>query len=72
MVNLATRYFPSEIINSNKVQVYKGLDITTNKNSLLEHHITTNKNSLLEHQNILHHFLVKFQEVFQGVHGEES
>ncbi|KAJ0095706.1 hypothetical protein Patl1_15014 [Pistacia atlantica] len=54
------------------MQVYKGLDITTNKNSLLEHHITTNKNSLLEHQNILHHFLVKFQEVFQGVHGGES
>ncbi|KAJ0038636.1 hypothetical protein Pint_21970 [Pistacia integerrima] len=44
-VDLATRYFPSEIINSDKMQVYKGLDITTNKISLHER------------QNIPHHFL---------------
>ncbi|XP_047330085.1 adenylate isopentenyltransferase-like [Impatiens glandulifera] len=31
-MDLATRYFPSsEIINSDKIQVYRGLDITTNK-----------------------------------------
>ncbi|KAK4376449.1 hypothetical protein RND71_002745 [Anisodus tanguticus] len=30
-IDLATRYFPSEIINSDKIQVPKGLDITTNK-----------------------------------------
>ncbi|CAK9147595.1 unnamed protein product [Ilex paraguariensis] len=30
-IDLATRFFPSEIINSDKVQVYNGLDITTNK-----------------------------------------
>ncbi|KAF5958930.1 hypothetical protein HYC85_000139 [Camellia sinensis] len=30
-VDLATRFFPSEIINSDKIQVYRGLDITTNK-----------------------------------------
>ncbi|KAJ0096068.1 hypothetical protein Patl1_14975 [Pistacia atlantica] len=47
-VDLATRYFPSEIINSDKMQVYKGLDITTNKISLHER------------QNIPHHFLGEF------------
>ncbi|PSR72483.1 Adenylate isopentenyltransferase [Actinidia chinensis var. chinensis] len=30
-IDLATRFFPSEIINSDKMQVYSGLDITTNK-----------------------------------------
>lgn len=31
-IDLATRFFPSsEIINSDKIQVYSGLDITTNK-----------------------------------------
>ncbi|CAL5399659.1 unnamed protein product [Camellia sinensis] len=30
-IDLATRFFPSEIINSDKMQVYRGLDITTNK-----------------------------------------
>lgn len=31
-IDLATRFFPSsEIINSDKIQVYRGLDITTNK-----------------------------------------
>ncbi|XAR72343.1 Adenylate dimethylallyltransferase [Bertholletia excelsa] len=30
-IDLATRFFPSEIINSDKIQVYRGLNITTNK-----------------------------------------
>ncbi|KAF9591371.1 hypothetical protein IFM89_004056 [Coptis chinensis] len=30
-IDLATRFFPSEIINSDKIQLYRGLDITTNK-----------------------------------------
>ncbi|KAF7132818.1 hypothetical protein RHSIM_Rhsim09G0107100 [Rhododendron simsii] len=30
-IDLATRFFPSEVINSDKIQVYRGLDITTNK-----------------------------------------
>ncbi|KAL7001133.1 Transferase of alkyl or aryl groups [Sarracenia purpurea var. burkii] len=30
-IDLASRFFPSEIINSDKMQVYRGLDITTNK-----------------------------------------
>ncbi|KAL5828283.1 hypothetical protein ACOSQ3_020088 [Xanthoceras sorbifolium] len=30
-IDLATRFSPSEIVNSDKMQVYKGLDITTNK-----------------------------------------
>ncbi|KAK6921735.1 hypothetical protein RJ641_012242 [Dillenia turbinata] len=34
-INLGRR-FPSEIINSDKIQVYKGLDITTNKISMSE------------------------------------
>ncbi|KAK6931514.1 hypothetical protein RJ641_003307 [Dillenia turbinata] len=34
-IDLGTR-FPSEIINSDKIQVYKGLDITTNKISISE------------------------------------
>ncbi|CAI9096185.1 OLC1v1032270C1 [Oldenlandia corymbosa var. corymbosa] len=34
-IDLATRFFPnSEIINSDKIQVYRGLDITTNKISM--------------------------------------
>ncbi|XP_044489645.1 adenylate isopentenyltransferase-like [Mangifera indica] len=47
-IDLATRYFPSEIINSDKMQAYKGLDITTNK---ISPH---------ERQNIPHHFLGEF------------
>ncbi|KAG5603824.1 hypothetical protein H5410_025316 [Solanum commersonii] len=35
-IDLATRFFPSEIINSDKIQVSKGLDITTNKISINE------------------------------------
>lgn len=35
-IDLATRFFPSEIINSDKIQVSKGLDITTNKISVPE------------------------------------
>ncbi|KAJ8564730.1 hypothetical protein K7X08_001190 [Anisodus acutangulus] len=36
-IDLATRFFPSsEIINSDKIQVYNGLNITTNKISMLE------------------------------------
>ncbi|KAF5177848.1 tRNA dimethylallyltransferase [Thalictrum thalictroides] len=30
-IDLATRFFSSEIINSDKIQLYRGLDITTNK-----------------------------------------
>ncbi|KAI4345564.1 hypothetical protein L6164_012672 [Bauhinia variegata] len=30
-IDLATRFFPAEVVNSDKMQVYKGLDITTNK-----------------------------------------
>ncbi|KAJ4709931.1 Adenylate isopentenyltransferase [Melia azedarach] len=47
-IDLATRFFPSEIINTDKMQVYKGLDITTNK-------IT-----LHERKSIRHHFLGEF------------
>ncbi|KAM3328423.1 adenylate isopentenyltransferase [Capsicum galapagoense] len=35
-IDLATRYFPAEIINSDKIQVSKGLNITTNKIPLSE------------------------------------
>ncbi|KAK6788668.1 hypothetical protein RDI58_012466 [Solanum bulbocastanum] len=35
-IDLATRFFTSEIINSDKIQVSKGLDITTNKISINE------------------------------------
>ncbi|XP_019164580.1 PREDICTED: adenylate isopentenyltransferase-like [Ipomoea nil] len=44
-VDLATRYFTAaEVINSDKIQVYKGLDITTNKITMperrgVEHHL---------------------------------
>ncbi|XP_059308735.1 adenylate isopentenyltransferase-like isoform X1 [Lycium ferocissimum] len=37
-IDLATRFFPSEIINSDKIQVYNGLNITTNKISISERH----------------------------------
>lgn len=47
-IDLATRFFPSEIINSDKMQVYKGLDITTNKIPSRERH------------NVPHHFLGEF------------
>ncbi|KAD7116658.1 hypothetical protein R6Q59_006610 [Mikania micrantha] len=35
-IDLATRFFSSEIINSDKMQVYSGLDITTNKITMQE------------------------------------
>lgn len=48
-IDLATRFFPnSEIINSDKIQVYRGLDITTNK--ILMH----------ERCGVPHHFLGEF------------
>lgn len=48
-IDLATRFFPnSEIINSDKIQVYRGLDITTNK--ILMH----------ERRGVPHHFLGEF------------
>ncbi|KAL0396782.1 UNVERIFIED_CONTAM: Adenylate isopentenyltransferase [Sesamum calycinum] len=48
-VDLASRFFPSsEIINSDKIQVYRGLDITTNKISLPER------------KNVRHHLLGDF------------
>ncbi|KZV31328.1 adenylate isopentenyltransferase 1, chloroplastic-like [Dorcoceras hygrometricum] len=49
-VDLASRFFPdSEIINSDKIQVYRGLDITTNKIPLWER------------KNVRHHLLGEFQ-----------
>ncbi|KAI4317746.1 hypothetical protein L6164_025591 [Bauhinia variegata] len=30
-IDLATHFFPAEVVNSDKMQVYKGLDIATNK-----------------------------------------
>ncbi|KAI3714390.1 hypothetical protein L1987_72991 [Smallanthus sonchifolius] len=51
-VDLATRFFTnSEIINSDKMQVYRGLDITTNK-------ITTQ-----EQQGVPHHLLGVFDPI---------
>lgn len=48
-VDLASRFFPSsEIINSDKIQVYRGLDITTNKIPLPER------------KNVPHHLLGEF------------
>ncbi|XP_051145462.1 adenylate isopentenyltransferase-like [Andrographis paniculata] len=48
-VELASRFFPSsEIINSDKIQVYRGLDITTNKIPLSER------------KNVPHHLLGEF------------
>lgn len=48
-IELATRFFPnSEIINSDKIQVYQGLDITTNKISMHER------------RGVPHHFLGEF------------
>ncbi|KAL5726118.1 hypothetical protein ACHQM5_009188 [Ranunculus cassubicifolius] len=47
-IDLAARYFPSEVINSDKIQVYKGLDITTNK---IPHH---------ERLSVPHHLLGEF------------
>lgn len=48
-VDLASRFFPSsEIINSDKIQVYRGLDITTNKIPLSER------------KNVPHHLLGEF------------
>ncbi|XP_075507057.1 adenylate isopentenyltransferase-like [Primulina tabacum] len=49
-VDLASRFFPdSEIINSDKIQVYNGLDITTNKIPLWER------------KNVHHHLLGEFE-----------
>lgn len=47
-IDLATRFFPSEIINSDKIQVSKGLDITTNKISIPER------------RGVVHHLLGEF------------
>ncbi|KAK6157676.1 hypothetical protein DH2020_011924 [Rehmannia glutinosa] len=48
-IDLASRFFPSsEIINSDKIQVYRGLDITTNKLPLPER------------KNVRHHLLGEF------------
>lgn len=48
-VDLATRFFPnSEIINSDKIQVYRGLDIATNKISMHDR------------RGVPHHFLGEF------------
>ncbi|KAL6573701.1 hypothetical protein OROHE_002160 [Orobanche hederae] len=48
-IDLASRFFPcSEIINSDKIQIYRGLDITTNKVSLPER------------KNVRHHLLGEF------------
>lgn len=48
-IDLATRFFPdSEIINSDKIQVYRGLDITTNKISMHDR------------RGVPHHFLGEF------------
>ncbi|CAM8876520.1 unnamed protein product [Rhodiola kirilowii] len=49
-IDLATRFFPSsEIINCDKIQLYKGLDITTNKMPLHERN------------DVVHHLLGQFQ-----------
>ncbi|KAL6571051.1 hypothetical protein OROGR_000601 [Orobanche gracilis] len=48
-IDLASRFFPgSEIINSDKIQIYRGLDITTNKVSMPER------------KNVRHHLLGEF------------
>lgn len=47
-IDLANRFSPAEIINSDKMQVYKGLDITTNKIPIHER------------RGIPHHFLGDF------------
>ncbi|KAK4842134.1 hypothetical protein QYF36_016300 [Acer negundo] len=47
-INLATRFSPCEIVNSDKMQVYKGLDITTNKISFHDR------------REVPHHFLGEF------------
>ncbi|KAJ0095713.1 hypothetical protein Patl1_15019 [Pistacia atlantica] len=49
----------SEIINSDKMQVYKGLEITTNKISLHER------------QNIPHHYLAEFERYFREYPSEK-
>ena len=51
LIELAT-HFDGEIINSDKIQLYKGLDITTNK---LPVH---------EQNGIVHHLLDKFDSAF--------
>ncbi|KAK1552546.1 hypothetical protein Q3G72_019066 [Acer saccharum] len=47
-IDLATRFSPCEIVNSDKMQVYKGLDITTNK---IAFH---------DRRDVPHHFLDEF------------
>lgn len=48
-IDLVTRFFPnSEIMNSDKIQVYRGLDITTNKMSMHDR------------RGVPHHFLGEF------------
>ncbi|XP_009762170.1 adenylate isopentenyltransferase isoform X1 [Nicotiana tabacum] len=53
-IDLATRFFPSEVINSDKIQVYNGLEITTNKISMPErkgvpHHLLGEFNASESH-----------------------
>ncbi|KAK4836163.1 hypothetical protein QYF36_019391 [Acer negundo] len=45
-IDLATQ-FSSEIINSDKIQAYKGLDIATNKATVAEHRKKTDTSPLL-------------------------
>ncbi|MCD7473129.1 Adenylate isopentenyltransferase [Datura stramonium] len=51
---LATRFFPSEIINSDKIQISRGLDITTNKISMPER------------RGVVHHLLGEFPSESHG------
>ncbi|XP_075082895.1 adenylate isopentenyltransferase-like isoform X1 [Nicotiana tabacum] len=53
-IDLATCFFPSEVINSDKIQVYNGLEITTNKISMPErkgvpHHLLGEFNASQSH-----------------------
>lgn len=56
-IDLATRFFLGEIINTDKIQAYKGLDITTNK---MPFH---------DRRGVPHHFLGEFDT---DEHGELS
>ncbi|XP_047306417.1 adenylate isopentenyltransferase-like [Impatiens glandulifera] len=47
-IDLATRFIPAEVINSDKIQIYNGLDITTNKMTMQER------------RGVLHHLLGDF------------
>ncbi|ESW11141.1 hypothetical protein PHAVU_008G005300 [Phaseolus vulgaris] len=74
-INLAMQ-FPSEIINSDKIQVYKGLDIITNKASESErcgipHHlfgIIDDPDSDFTSDDFCNHVLVALDIIFQNGH----